>query len=239
MFKKYLALALAMLLLGTTAALAEKPTSQFGFHGWPNYSGGAAVPTRPPVSPTKAPEMGPSRPESATPTASPATQAPEIPTKAPGSSTPARPEATATPRPATGPSMTDDYTTQSAGAQEQIALNLLNQDRARYGIAPLTLDPSLSAIARVKSCDMRDNRYFAHESPTYGRVRDMLTAFGYPYNSAGENIAHHATVLKAEAAFLSSPAHRTVMMNSAWKKVGIGICFDQNGFIYLTEMFVR
>ena len=118
-------------------------------------------------------------------------------------------------------------------------LNLLNQDRNNNGLGALTLDPTLCNIARIKSCDMRDNNYFAHESPTYGNVRDMLKTFGYSFSGAGENIAHHATVEKAQAAFMSSAGHRQNILSSAWTKVGIGICFDKNGYVYVTQIFAR
>ena len=91
------------------------------------------------------------------------------------------------------------YTTASVTSQEQIAGNLLNLDRSNYNLPELTIDPALSRIARLKSEDMRDNQYFAHTSPTYGDVRSMLTQLGYAYAAAGENIAHHATIEKAQA----------------------------------------
>lgn len=152
------------------------------------------------------------------------------PASAPQASTPNVPNSS----PSTG-----DYTTLSATAQEQKMLNLLNQDRARNGLSALPLDSELSAIARAKSREMMEKGYFSHESPAWGKAASMLTAFGYAYDGVGENIAHHATVEKAEAAFLSSSAHRIVMMGSQWKKVGIGICIDQNGYVYVTELFVR
>ena len=131
------------------------------------------------------------------------------------------------------------YTTASVSAQEQTAGNLLNSDRARYNLAPLTIDPELCRIARIKSQDMRDNQYFAHTSPTYGDVRSMLSRFGYSYTAAGENIAHHATVEKAQAAFLSSPGHRKNIMSNAYTKVGVGVAIDDSGFVYLTQIFAR
>ncbi|MBE5799195.1 MAG: hypothetical protein E7321_04515 [Clostridiales bacterium] len=131
------------------------------------------------------------------------------------------------------------YTTASLSAQEQTAGNLLNNDRARYNLAPLIVDPALCRIARIKSEDMRDNQYFAHTSPTYGDVRRMLRHFGYSYTAAGENIAHHATIEKAQAAFLSSPGHRKNIMSSAYSKVGIGVAIDKKGFVYLTQIFAR
>ena len=131
------------------------------------------------------------------------------------------------------------YTTASLSAQEQTAGNLLNSDRACYGLAPLVIDPELCRIARIKSQDMLGNQYFAHTSPTYGDVRSMLRQFGYAYTAAGENIAHHATVEKAQAAFLSSPGHRKNILSSAYTRVGLGVAVDAKGYVYLTQIFVR
>ena len=131
------------------------------------------------------------------------------------------------------------YTTASLSAQEQTAGNLLNNDRARYNLTPLVIDPALCRIARIKSEDMRDKQYFAHTSPTYGNVRQMLSHFGYSYSAAGENIAHHASIEKAQAAFLSSPGHRTNVLSSGYTKVGLGVALDDKGFVYLTQIFAR
>ena len=136
------------------------------------------------------------------------------------------------------PSTGDDYTTQSVSAQEQKMANLLNQDRKINGLGALTLDAELCRIARIKSADMRDNRYFAHESPTYGRDGEMLRHFGYRFSAAGENIAHHANVDKAQAAFMSSQGHRQNILGG-WTKMGIGIVTDANGYIYATQIFAK
>lgn len=155
------------------------------------------------------------------------------------------PQPTATVQPTQKPSATqspstgDDYTTQSVSAQEQKMANLLNLDRKNNGLAALTLDPELCRIARIKSADMRDNNYFAHESPTYGRVGEMLKRFGYPYSAAGENIAHHANVDKAQAAFMSSSGHRANILSGTWTKFGIGIVTDAQGYIYATQIFAK
>ena len=234
MFKKYAAFALSTLML-TTAAMAEAPESQFGFTGWP-YRQETGCPTGEHNSTTDCLENGTCFPDSDTSLDAPATDCPVVPTSVPTTA----PQATAAPTQVPqAPSTDDDYTTQSVSAQEQKMLNLLNQDRKNNGLPALTLDPELSRIARIKSCDMRDNNYFAHESPTWGRVADMLRTFGYSFSAAGENIAHHASVEKAQAAFMSSDGHRRNILSSSWTKVGIGICIDRNGFVYATQMFVR
>ena len=131
------------------------------------------------------------------------------------------------------------YTSASLQAQEQEAGNLLNNDRGRYNLPALAIDPELSHIARIKSQDMLDRGYFAHTSPTYGDVRAMLTRFGYSYTAASENIARHSTVEKAQAAFLSSPAHRRNVLSSAYTKVGIGVAVAPAGHVYVTQIFCR
>lgn len=116
---------------------------------------------------------------------------------------------------------------------------MLNADRKANGLPALTLDPELSRLARLKSQDMRDKNYFAHTSPTYGSASDMLRQFGYSFSAVGENIAHHATVDKSQAAFMSSDGHRRNILSSSWTKVGLGVVYDANGFVYVTQLFVR
>ena len=77
----------------------------------------------------------------------------------------------------------------SVRACEQEVVRLVNAERAKHGLAALTEDWELSRVARYKSQDMHDNRYFAHNSPTYGTPFRMLRAFGLSYRTAGENIA--------------------------------------------------
>ena len=127
----------------------------------------------------------------------------------------------------------------AASSSEQTLYQLLNQDRARYGLNPLILDEELCRIARIKSQDMVDNGYFAHLSPTYGNVRSMLNSFGVSYRSAGENIARSRSVYHSNAAFLSSEGHRRNMLSSSYTHVGIGVVVNAHGHVTVTEIFVR
>ena len=123
---------------------------------------------------------------------------------------------------------------------ERMMFSLVNEDRARYGKSALTLDPELSEIARIKAQDMLSNGYFAHVSPTYGNIRQMLSSFGVSYRAASENIARSRSIYHAEAAFLSSSTgHRQTLLSSAWTKVGIGIAVTPQGFVYVSQVFAR
>ena len=143
------------------------------------------------------------------------------------------------PAPALAAMVDGHYTSASLSAQERIAGNLLNSDRSMYGLPDLTLDPALCRIARIKSEDMRDNQYFAHTSPTYGNVHDMLSHFGYQFTAASENIANHATVEKSQAALISSPGHRRNILSTTFTRVGVGVALDENGYVYLTQIFCK
>ena len=225
--RKLMALLLTFCLLAYATALAGgAPSSQFGFKGWPyrqNNSCTAICPSAtPPVTPA------PTEVPTPQPTVTPAPT--EVPT----------PEPTVTPSETEVPPFTDeDYTTGSITAQEENAFLLLNQDRAANGRSALELDPALCDLARLKSRDMYLNNYFSHTSPTYGSAAQMLSTYGYSFTSVGENIAHHVTVEKAQAAFMSSSGHRQNILGSQWTKVGIGVWEDSQGFVYVTQLFVR
>ncbi len=233
------ALLLTLCLFTHAAAFASgAPSSQFGFKGWPyRQSDSCAVticPKKTPPAPTEVPT-----PEPTVTPAPTATPTPE-PTLTPAPTVTSTPKPTPTPAPTEVPPFTDeDYTTGSITAQEENAFLLLNQDRAANGRSALELDPALCDLARLKSRDMYLNNYFSHTSPTYGSAAQMLSAYGYAFTSVGENIAHHATVEKAQAAFMSSSGHRQNILGSQWTKVGIGVWEDSQGFVYVTQLFVR
>lgn len=246
MFKRYLTTALSAALLFSASAQAQTPTSQFGYTGWPNKQQAPCIQdTATTLPPESAPSSGQATPiPSIVPTNEPcnttfAPDASPAPTQAPQQTAAPSALPTAKPTATRAPSSDDDYTTDSISMQEQTAWNLLNADRTANGLSALPLDAELSRIARIKAEDMRYNGYFAHQSPTYGSPSEMLRHFGYAFAAAGENIAHHANITKAQAAFMSSDGHRRNILSSSWTRVGIGICYDAQGYVYVTQLFAR
>ncbi len=125
----------------------------------------------------------------------------------------------------------------SLSAQEQQLVDLINSERVKAGLNPLTVDIKLSNVARVKAQDMIDNSYFSHTSPIYGSPFDMMKSFGITFKSAGENIAINSSVQKAHVAFMNSEGHRANILNSSFTHVGIGIV-SNGGSLYISEMFI-
>ena len=121
-------------------------------------------------------------------------------------------------------------------AYETEVIRLVNEIRQQYGLKTLTENWELSRVARYKSQDMRDNRYFAHNSPTYGTPFEMMRAFGLSYRSAGENIAYgYRTPQAVVNGWMNSSGHRANILNASYTQIGVGYVADGN---YWTQMFI-
>lgn len=121
---------------------------------------------------------------------------------------------------------------------EQRVAELVNVERQKNGLAPLTLDSEISNVARIKSKDMSDNNYFAHQSPTYGSAGNMLTQFGIKWNAWGENIAAgQKTPEDVVNAWMNSEGHRANILSPNFSKIGVG--YVNNGRPHWTQMFTN
>ncbi len=119
--------------------------------------------------------------------------------------------------------------------EEEVA-RLVNEQRAKNGLSPLTLNWELSRVARYKSEDMARNRYFSHTSPTYGTPFEMIRSFGLSYRSAGENIAYgQRTPAAVMDAWMNSSGHRANILNASYTQIGVGYYANRN---YWTQMFI-
>ena len=119
---------------------------------------------------------------------------------------------------------------------ENRVLELVNVERQKAGLNALQMDESVRNVARLKSEDMRVNKYFDHTSPTYGSPFDMLKKFGISYKSAGENIAQgYSTPESVVNGWMNSSGHRANILNASFTHMGVG--YDANGH-YWTQMFI-
>ena len=140
----------------------------------------------------------------------------------------------------TQPAPTQPAPTQPAGlsAEEQQMVNLVNQERAKAGLKPLAVDTRLVSLARLKSKDMIDKKYFSHQSPTYGSPFDMMKREGITYKTAGENLAGASTVTKAHQLLMQSAGHRKNILNPSFTHIGIGIVKGGPYGTMFTQMFI-
>ena len=121
-------------------------------------------------------------------------------------------------------------------AFENEVIRLVNKIRQENGLKSLSANWELSRVARYKSQDMVDNRYFAHNSPVYGTPFQMIKSFGISYRTAGENIAYgYKTPQAVVDGWMNSSGHRANILNSSYTQIGVGYVANGN---YWTQMFI-
>jgi len=123
---------------------------------------------------------------------------------------------------------------------EYQVVQLVNKERSKYGLKPLTANWQLARVARMKSQDMRDRRYFSHTSPTYGSPFNMMKAFNISYSAAGENIAAgQPTAQQVMNGWMNSPGHRKNILSPQFTEIGVGYATGGSMRYYWTQMFIR
>jgi uncharacterized YkwD family protein/spore coat assembly protein SafA len=123
---------------------------------------------------------------------------------------------------------------------ENQVIQLTNQERAKHGLKPFAANWELSRVARYKSNDMRDKRYFQHDSPTYGSPFTMMKNFGITYRSAGENIAAgQRTAQEVVNSWMNSEGHRKNILSPSYNQIGVGYSSGGSYGTYWTQMFIQ
>ncbi len=123
--------------------------------------------------------------------------------------------------------------------KEREMLQLMNEERAKVGAKPLTVDVKIVAVARKHSADMFLQKYFSHISEDSSTLEDRLKRGGVTYSYAGENIAYAPDVKAAHTGLLNSPDHKKNMLDPDFYHVGIGIVSTSKFGIMVTQNFTN
>ncbi len=111
----------------------------------------------------------------------------------------------------------------AAIVQSQL-IAMTNDERAQNDVGQLTENTQLDAAAQAKADDMAAKGYFAHQSPDGRQPWDFISASGYDYQYAGENLAVRFVDSKDVVdAWMASPTHRANIVKPQYTQIGIGI----------------
>ena len=106
---------------------------------------------------------------------------------------------------------------------EKRLLDLINEKRLKLGFKQLLIDQTLSNAAQIKSIDMKENGYVAHNSPTYGDANSMLKELKISFQTVKESIgAGHDSAEEIFSSWLNSPVNRANVLNKEATYIGIG-----------------
>lgn len=109
---------------------------------------------------------------------------------------------------------------------------MVNQERAKAGAAPLTLDMELSANASVRAREIVTK--FDHTRPDGSK---FSTAVTIPYRTVGENIAWGQKSPEAVMdSWMNSPGHKSNILKSGYTKIGVGV-YESGGRLYWVQLF--
>lgn len=108
-------------------------------------------------------------------------------------------------------------------------LSYTNQNRGANGLGSLTLNGALNSAAQAKANDMAAKDYWSHTSPDGRQPWDFISAAGYSYSMAGENLAYGAlTSAETVQAWMDSPGHRANILKTEFREVGFGFANAAN-----------
>ncbi|WP_378951182.1 CAP domain-containing protein [Pelosinus sp. sgz500959] len=138
----------------------------------------------------------------------------------------------------TGTTTTPAASNSNLAADEKLAFDLLNADRASNGLKALKFNSQLTNLGEKYAQDMINRNFFAHTNPEGQSPFDRMQQAGISYNSAGENIAINSNVTAAEKAFMNSSGHRANILNTGYTEVGIGVRYDAKGSAYVVQEFI-
>lgn len=117
-------------------------------------------------------------------------------------------------------------------------VNLVNIERAKEGLSPLTIDTKVqsAAMVRAKECEQS----FSHTRPNGSSFATALKEQNVSYTRVGENIAWgQRSPKEVMTAWMNSSGHRANIMNPNFTTIGVGYYENSKGTDYWCQLFTR
>ena len=117
-------------------------------------------------------------------------------------------------------------------------VQLVNEERAKNGLAPLTIHTGAEQAAAVRAKEIQTS--FSHTRPDGSGFSTALTQAGVSYTTSGENIAYgQQTPQAVMEAWMNSAGHRANILNASFRQIGVGHVRSASGVSYWTQLFIN
>ncbi len=131
----------------------------------------------------------------------------------------------------------DNIITDGYSSEVLEVVSLVNKYRAQYGLSALTYDASIMQAAQIRAREQQ--QLFSHTRPDGRDCFTVLAETGVSYRGAGENIAMgQRSAQSVMEAWMNSEGHRANILNSNFKKIGVGFYVGSDGTYYWSQMFI-
>lgn len=115
---------------------------------------------------------------------------------------------------------------------------MLARARNEERLPRLAFDPELSRLAQAHAEAQRAARRVAHDLGD-GDPEARAAAAGLALATVAENVAHADSLALAHRALWRSPSHRANVLSTQVDSVGIGVAEDNDGGVWVCELFGR
>lgn len=113
---------------------------------------------------------------------------------------------------------------------------LVNQYRQENGLSTLSLSEELNVAAAIRAKEIREN--FSHTRPDGSKCFSAMDELDISYGWAGENIAlGQRSSDSVMTAWMNSPGHRANILNTHFKKIGVGHFLSSVGTHHWVQLF--
>ena len=106
-------------------------------------------------------------------------------------------------------------------------LELTNLERSKLGLSALISNSQLATAAAKHTENMAVQDFFSHTGKDGSSMGSRITATGYKFSNAAENIAAGSSTPEAVInSWMNSSGHRANILNPNLKEIGIGSIFS-------------
>lgn len=113
------------------------------------------------------------------------------------------------------------YSVDSVNEEQMVAL--VNKERTTRGFSALIVDSAMTQVAREKSRDMFERKYFSHYDPDGNNAANRMDKANIPYGIVGENLAFAPDLTSAHDGLMNSEGHRKNILDPRFHRIGIGV----------------
>lgn len=119
-------------------------------------------------------------------------------------------------------------------------VELVNEERAKDGVAPVTLNETLTDAAMLRAEEITEQ--FSHTRPDNTSCFTVLKDYDIGYYACAENIAAgNSTADATMNQWVNSSGHYNNLMNATYTEIGVGVVYapDSEYGYYWVQLFIK
>ena len=122
--------------------------------------------------------------------------------------------------------------------QEKELFIFINSERSRVRLELLQWDKSLYRVAVAHSKDMAGMRKVTHKGSDNTQPHDRVRGANIFASKTAENIAGDINIISAHTSLMKSLYHRENILDPDFSHGAVAVQ-NQDGYLYITEVFIR